>query len=132
LWDALGDLGQLKTLTDPYPAALAKTLVEYFQFEAKFSLENANKSMDRDDVNYLAGCCFRCVACLCQVVFALNREYLVNEKGAVAYTKKFKCCPTDFSNRVSAGYRAIGGGAPAAALAIFSALFTDTAALCIQ
>ena len=129
LWDPHGDLAHLKTLTDPYPPALAKAMMEYFLFEAEFSLENAYKSLHRNDVNYLAGCCFRCVACLCQVIFALNGKYLLNEKGAVARAELFRCCPTYFGNRVAAGYREIGNGASAAALAAFSALLTDTAAL---
>ena len=129
LWDPHGDLMQLKTLTDPYPPVLANALVDYFLFEARFSLENAHKSVDRDDVNYLAGCCFRCVACLCQIVFALNGKYLINEKGAVARAEKFGCCPTDFGNRVAAGYLEIGSGSPAAALATFNALLADTVAL---
>ena len=129
LWDPHGDLMQLKTLTDPYPPVLANALVDYFLFEARFSLENAHKSVDRDDVNYLAGCCFRCVACLCQIVFALNEKYLINEKGAVARAEKLGCCPTDFNSRVAAGYQEIGSGAPAAALATFNALLADTVAL---
>jgi len=129
LWDPHGDLMQLKILTDPYPPALANALVDYFLFEAKFSLENAHKSVDRNDVNYLAGCCFRCVACLCQVIFALNGKYLTNEKGAVARAEKFGCCPTDFGRRITAGYQEIGSGAPAAALATFNALLADTVAL---
>jgi hypothetical protein len=129
LWDPQGDLRQLKTLTDPYPAALANSMVEYFLFEAQFSLENAGKTLHRNDVNYLAGCCFRCVACLCQVIFALNGRYLVNEKGAVGCVERFASRPTDFGNRVAAGYRQIGSGAPVAALATFQALLTDTVAL---
>jgi hypothetical protein len=129
LWDPQGDLKQLKILTDPYPPALANSMMEYFLFEAKFSLENASKSLHRNDVNYLAGCCFRCVACLCQVVFALNGKYLVNEKGAVACVEQFACRPTDFGNRVTAGYRQVGSGAPEAALVTFQALLTDTIAL---
>ncbi len=129
LWDPQGDLKKLKTLTDPYPPALATSMVEYFLFEAKFSLEIAGKSLHRSDVNYLAGCCFRCVACLCQVISALNEKYLVNEKGAVACVEQFTCRPTDFGNRVAAGYQQIGSGAPPAALATFQALLADTIAL---
>lgn len=129
LWDPEGDLSKLKRLTDPYPGTLATALVEYFLFEAKFSVEIAHKSLERNDVNYLAGCCFRCVACLCQVVFALNRKYLLNEKGAVAATKQFVRCPRDFGDRVMAGYRDMGSGSPADALATFGALVTETAAL---
>jgi len=129
LWDPQGDLKELKALTDPYPPALAKALVDYFLFEAKFSLQKSHKSLERNDVNYLAGCCFRCVACLCQVIFALNGKYLINEKGAVARAEQFERCPTDFGNRVAVGYHEIGSGAPAAALATFNALFADTVAL---
>src|ERR1700751_1629391 len=129
LWDPNGDLVRLKTLTDPYPPALADPLVDYFLFEVKFSLENARKSVDRNDVNYLAGCCFRCVACLCQVIFALNEKYLINEKGAVARAEQFGCCPINFGNRVAAGYQEIGRGAPAMALATFSGLLADRGAL---
>jgi hypothetical protein len=129
LWDPHGDLKQLKTLTDPYPPALANSMAEYFLFEARFSLENAAKSLHGNDVNYLAGCCFRCVACLCQVIFALNGRYLVNEKGAVARVEQFACRPTDFGNRVAAGYRQMGAGAAPAALATFQALLTDAVAL---
>jgi hypothetical protein len=114
LWDRQGDLKQLKPLTDLYLPALAKALVDYFLFEAKFSLENAHEGVDRNDVNYLAGCCFRCVACLCQVIFAFNGKYLINEKGAVARVERFEHRPTDFGNRVAVGYHEIGSGAPAA------------------
>jgi len=129
LWDPQGDLMRLKALTDPYPPALANALVDHFLFEAKFSLDNAYKSLDRNDQNYLAGCCFRCVACLCQVIFALNGKYLINEKGAVARVERLGCCPNEFGNRVAAGYQEIGGGASAAALATFNALLADTVAL---
>jgi Nucleotidyltransferase domain len=129
LWDPQGDLIELKALTDPYPPALANALVDYFLFEAKFSLDNAHKNLDRNDVNYLAGCGFRCVACLCQVIFALNGKYLINEKGAVTRAEQLACCPNDFGNRVAAGYQEIGSGAPAAALATFNALLADTVAL---
>ena len=52
--------------------------------EISFSLVVAQKAVVRGDVAYIAGCCFRSVACMNQVLFALNETYLLNEKGAVA------------------------------------------------
>jgi len=34
-------------------------------------------------------CCFRCVSCLMQVLFALNGQYWMNEKGALALASTF-------------------------------------------
>lgn len=35
-----------------------------------------------------------------QVLFALNEEYLLNEKGAVAVANSFALCPRDYQQRV--------------------------------
>ncbi|GAB1541609.1 hypothetical protein NUACC21_42800 [Scytonema sp. NUACC21] len=35
-----------------------------------------------------------------QVLFALNEEYLLNEKGAVAIANNFALCPQNYQQRV--------------------------------
>ena len=114
---------------DPYPPTLAKALVGYFLFEAKFSLRNAHKNVDRNDVTYLARCCFRCIACLRPVIFALIGKYLINDKSGVDRAEQFERCPTGFDNRVAGDSHEIGSGVLSAAPAIFNALFADTVAL---
>lgn len=43
-----------------------------------------------------------------QVLFALNKTYLTNEKGALNLTKQFKKCPHQFSERVCTVLTKIG------------------------
>ncbi|MFO1083341.1 MAG: nucleotidyltransferase domain-containing protein [Reyranellaceae bacterium] len=116
LHDPAGGLARLQARTAPYPDALATALRTRFEWEATFALENARKSLERADVSYLAGCVFRSIACLCQVLFALNGVYLLNEKGAVTAVDGFARRPVDFARRVTGLYADLGGGAHATAL----------------
>lgn len=102
LWTGDGRLSALKERTQPYPASLKKALLDKFAWEIDFSLAIAKKSIDRADVTYAAGCCFRCVACILQVVFALNECYWMNEKGAVALAESFPVRPPQFRARIEA------------------------------
>ena len=84
LHDPNGVLAALKTKTTPYPAELKQATINKFAWEISFSLVVAQKAVTRGDVAYAAGCCFRSVVCMNQVLFTLNEAYLLNEKGAVA------------------------------------------------
>jgi hypothetical protein len=53
------------------------------QWETLFSIDNAQAAVAKGDQTYVAGCAFRSLACAAQVLFTLNRRYLINEKGAV-------------------------------------------------
>lgn len=98
--DPTGELAELRTLTDPYPPALRRAIVGQFGWEAGFSLDTAGTAADRGDVTYVAGCAYRSVACLDQVLFALNGEYLVNEKGATRAAGGFAVAPAGYRDRV--------------------------------
>lgn len=93
-------LDTLKAKTKPYPIGLKQATINKFAWEISFSLSVARKAVIRGDVAYAAGCCFRSVACMNQVLFALNEEYLLNEKGAVAIAKSFALCPQDYQERI--------------------------------
>ena len=127
LWDPDAVLAPLKRQCEPYPPALGEALIRSFLWEAKFALENAAHGRGRDDPAYVAGCGFRSVACLCQSLFALNRIYLLNEKGAAQAVEKLPRRPPDFAGRVA---RAIAAGA--AGLPALMALVGETVALCTQ
>jgi predicted nucleotidyltransferase len=130
LHDPAGSLAALQARTTPYPPALAAALHKRFAWEASFALANARKSLDRGDVSYLAGCAFRAVASLCQVLFALNGKWLLNEKGAVAAVDGFALKPVDFSRRVARIYADLGVGTASAGLDGLEALVVDTQRLC--
>ncbi|MGL5835628.1 MAG: nucleotidyltransferase domain-containing protein [Waterburya sp.] len=100
LYDPDGILDTLKTKTKLYPIRLKQATINKFAWEISFSLFVAQKAVVRGDVAYAAGCCFRSVACMNQVLFALNEEYLLNEKGAVAIAKSFALCPQKYQERI--------------------------------
>lgn len=100
LHDLYGVLDALKAKTDPYPIQLKQATINTFAWEISFSLLIAQKAVVRGDVAYAAGCCFRSVACMNQVLFALNDRYLLNEKGAVAVANSFALCPQNYQERV--------------------------------
>jgi len=101
LWDPSGTIGEMKARTIPYPSIFQKTTIQNFFWEASFSLENGYKGIHKKDFAYVAGCCFRSVSCLNQVMFAMNEAYLMNEKGAAAIADSFDIVPSNYSNRIN-------------------------------
>ncbi|HSL30847.1 MAG TPA: nucleotidyltransferase domain-containing protein [Anaerolineales bacterium] len=105
LWDPAGIISELKKKTRPYPAALQKALIQKFAWEIDFSLQVARKSIERADVTYAVGCGFRSVMCMLQVLFAINGEYWLNEKGALALADQFALKPALLRSRVEESFR---------------------------
>jgi hypothetical protein len=83
LRDPHGLIADLKALALPYPDNLRDALIRRFQWEGLFSIENAETAIPRGDQTYIVGCAFRSLSCVAQALFALNRRYLINEKGAL-------------------------------------------------
>jgi predicted nucleotidyltransferase len=126
LHDPSGRLAQLKALTAEYPPQLKQALINTYLFEAQFSVEIARKPAHRGDASYVAGCLFRCVACLIQVLHALNEQYFLNEKGAVAAIDSFPRRPAGFGVKISDALAQLGESGVAA----LEALVHDVRQLC--
>jgi len=118
LWDPADILAALKKKIIPYPVALQKALVQKFAWEINFSIQIARKSTERLDVTYAAGCCFRSLMCMLQVLFAVNKTYWLNEKGAVALAETFPRKPESLRARVNETFRALDANPPALQKAI--------------
>ena len=108
LSDPQGALAALKAMTAPYPAALREALICRFQWEILFAIENARTAVPKGDQVYIAGCAFRSLACAAQVLFALNRRYLVNEKGAIDAAARWPLTVGDLAERAGRVWRSIG------------------------
>lgn len=87
--DPEGMVADLKARTSPFPPALRAALIARFHWEVAFSIEIAEKAIARGDQTYVAGCAYRALCCIAQVLFALNGRYLINEKGALAEAETF-------------------------------------------
>ncbi|HEY7088948.1 MAG TPA: nucleotidyltransferase domain-containing protein [Tepidisphaeraceae bacterium] len=104
LRDNTGAIHRLKSRTQPYPTPLKRALIAKFFWESDFSLMIARKAIPRADVSYAAGACFRAVGCMLQVLFAVNEQYWLNEKGAVALADTFPIRPGDLKTRVESAF----------------------------
>ncbi|NLJ58150.1 MAG: DNA polymerase subunit beta [Tissierellia bacterium] len=100
LFDPNGKISELKSKTIPYPKTLKDAIVQYFMFEASFSLMFAEDNIHKDDIYYVCGHCFRSISCLNQVLFALNEEYCINEKKSVKMIDGFSMKPRNYKKRV--------------------------------
>jgi hypothetical protein len=133
LWDPQNVLGPLKVQAHPYPPRLKQAILDKFRWEIRFALETAVKAAARGDTSYVAGCCFRATACMMQVLFAHNEQYLLNEKGAVALAATFPHCPPDLVRRVGAAFAHLAAPSSLpAALTALTALADDVSAALID
>lgn len=128
LADHDGVLRELREKTIPYPEALGRVLNWFFSFEAGFSLQFAQASIARGDDYYVAAHAVRSLSCLNQVLFALNREYCLNEKKAVAMIDGFARKPERYGARVKEVVALLGADNSAACRAL-QALVDETRAL---
>ena len=98
----------MKRVAGKYPTELQKAMIHLFSFEAEFSLWLAENSIDIDDVYYVTAHVVRSVSALNQVLFALNKEYCLNEKKAVKMIDKFDIHPTSYKSKVDDIFAAVG------------------------
>lgn len=90
----------LKAKATPYPKALKEAMIQYFLFETNFSMMFVQEQVEKDDLSYLLGHCYRTIACLNQVLFAVNEEYCINEKKAVHLIEGFQKKPTNYKQTI--------------------------------
>lgn len=128
LYARTGGFLALKRRAERYPDALREALGQFFCFESGFSCMFAEKSAAQGDLYYTAGHLFRAVSALNQVLFALNRQWCLNEKKAVARAGGFPLCPAGYQERVNRAFALLGSD-PAAAAQQVRALCQEVGAL---
>jgi hypothetical protein len=129
LHDPDGRLARLKATTSPYPAALRNALIRKFEWEILFSIENGELAAVRSEQTHVAGCAYRALACAAQVLFALNKRYLINEKGALQEAAQLPLTIPDIAKRTGDVWRLIGSAELRAALAGLRAIERDVKGL---
>jgi hypothetical protein len=125
LHDPQGSIAELRALTSPYSDKLRDALLGQFLWEVLFTLENGERAIARGDQTHIAGCAYRALGCVGQVLFALNRRYLINEKGALSAAAAFPCTVPGLLNRTAKVWAAIGRCEFAIALSVLRALYGE-------
>ncbi|NLO90342.1 MAG: nucleotidyltransferase domain-containing protein [Clostridia bacterium] len=99
---------ELKKQAETYPPALRKSLIDFFMFEAEFSLMFAKANAGAYDKYYVTGHIFRVISCLNQVLFAFNNTYCINEKNAVKMIETFEHKPEKYAQKVNDIFEVLG------------------------
>lgn len=115
-------IDRLKAQVHPFPAALKRALIDRFHWEVQFAIDNAALAIKRTDQTHVAGCTYRALCCIAQVLFACNERYLINEKGALAEAATFPLTIERLEATVSDIWSALGSGNVTGALARLNAL----------
>jgi len=115
LHDPQGLITRLKSIALPYPHPLREALIRRFQWEILFGIENAELAIARGDRSHVAGCLYRSLACIAQLLFALNERYLINEKAALQEAAVLPLTIPDLVEQANEVWRLIGDGALAPA-----------------
>ncbi|MFH9348970.1 nucleotidyltransferase domain-containing protein [Kitasatospora sp. NPDC017646] len=99
LADPGGELGALRSQTARYPEPLRDALTGG-AWEAEFLVGVAAKGAARGDTLYVALCLSRAVGVLVQALYARDRRWCLNEKGALAVADRLPGAPAEFGARV--------------------------------
>jgi predicted nucleotidyltransferase len=112
LFDPEARLDVLKRRVADYPEPLRRSVVQQYLWAAEFGLAAfARKFAARADSYGTAACLTRAVNQLILVLFALNRQYLLNDKTALAEVAEFKRAPQEFGARVQMTLAQLGDSA---------------------
>ena len=108
LYSRSSAFNEMKKKAETYPTALKKSLINFFMFEAEFSLMFVKANVGTDDKYYIAGHVFRIVSCLNQVLFACNNAYCINEKNAIKLLETFEHKPEKYAKKVNRIFEVLG------------------------
>ncbi len=108
LYDTTSVIAELKSLVREYPEKFRAAAIAKHLFDAEFEISIAAKPAERADVMYVAGCLFRAAGFMTLVLYALNRKFFLNEKGAFAESHRFAIKPARFHDTAASVLGSIG------------------------
>ncbi len=108
LFAANSTLAELKSMVREYPEKFRIAAASKHLFDAEFEISIAAKPAARADVMYVAGCLFRAAGFMTLVLYALNRRFFLNEKGALAESRRFAIKPARFHDTVASVLGSVG------------------------
>ena len=100
LHDPHSKLKRLKQMLAVYPDKLRTAIVIKHFFDATFEIGIAAKAAERADITYVAGSIFHAAGFMLLVLFALNRQWLINEKGSLAASRGLAIVPRGFHSTI--------------------------------
>ena len=111
IFDREGKLAQLKKLVADYPESMRLALVRKHLFDSAFHLEIAAKPAARADIAYVTQCLATAIGFMTLVLYALNREFFLNEKSAFVQSAGFAIRPPHLHQSVTKILASVGDDA---------------------
>ena len=121
----------VKKHAENYPCKLRDAIIGSFLSEAQFTCTQAEKAARTDDIYYLEGQAFRLISAMNQALFALNEEWLLNEKKAVFRIMGLNEHPEEYAGRVRDAFASVGTS-PLRAAQELKKLCEEVTALCAK
>jgi len=112
-----------------YPEKLRQATIAYFMKEATLSLENGHSAAMQGGIHYASGSFFQAACSWVQVIHALNRQFLLSEKGGLKRANQLPISPKQFRVRVNQVYRYFAVNNPTLAYCEIDMLEQEMAAL---
>jgi len=116
LWEApdhpIKTLKEKVSAQGPYPEKLRQATIAYFMKEATLALENGHSAAMQGGIHYASGSFFQAACSWVQVIHALNRQFLLSEKGGVKRANQLPISPKQFRVRVNQVYRYFAANNP--------------------
>ncbi len=113
IFDRAGKLAQLKAMVAEYPEKMRMALVRKHLFDSAFHIEIATKPAARGDLMYVSACLATATGFMTLVLYALNRQFYLNEKSAFLQSAEFELRPARLHERAGQILGAIGTDASA-------------------
>lgn len=125
-------LSRLRQLAWPFPPPLMRSLANTFLTQTTITLMHARKIRRAEDVQYIVALCSAFVFFSNIVLFAINRQYPLLEKGGSTLIREFPLRPENYEYRVTALFKAAADGALQAANTEMAGLQQELAKLVQQ
>ena len=87
IFDRDGKLARLKAMVAEYPEKMRVALVRKHLFDSAFHIEIAAKPAARADIMYVSECLSTATGFMTLVLYALNRQFYLNEKSAFVQSR---------------------------------------------
>ncbi len=132
IFDRDGKLARLKAMVAEYPEKMRVALVRKHLFDSAFHIEIAAKPAARTDIMYVSECLSTATGFMTLVLYALNRQFYLNEKSAFLQSAGFAIRPPRIHERVAKILGTIGSDASvlAASVDAMREVHRDLAKLC--
>ena len=95
-----------------YPEKLRQATIAYFMKEAALALGNGHSAAMQGGIHYASGSFFQAACSWVQVIHALNRQFLLSEKGGLKRANQLSISPKQFRVRVNQVYRYFAANNP--------------------